>query len=55
MYLTRQEYDGLVRCYPLWMRRVWPKLRRQWWVEGVRVADPPAELRRMVASLKVVV
>ena len=37
MFITRQEYDRLIKDYPEYMRDFWPKLKRKWSLRGVHV------------------
>lgn len=37
--ISRSQYDNLVRRYPTWMARVWPKLVLRWYVYGPSFDD----------------
>lgn len=40
VFLTRNEYDKLVRYFPNWMRDNWESLYRRWSLDGVVVTGP---------------
>lgn len=43
VFLTRSEYDYLVRTYPEWMARYWPTMRPRWYLRGPAVDSSDIE------------
>lgn len=52
MMLSREQYDWLVSKYPNWMGTRWPKFRRTWHVNGVRVIASDNLLSELSSFLK---
>ena len=55
MFITRNEYDALVRHCAAWMALRWPEFSRSWSIGGVRVSGRPHQienLRYQLATLR---
>lgn len=57
MYISRDQYNRLIRHFPVFMTTVWPKLDKSWKLPGCYVsvlnpAGPMAELIHCLDALK---
>lgn len=51
-FLTRAQYDALVKKFPAWMGVIYPKTARHWGINGVSVLAGPRVIAELTRLLK---